>query len=423
VEWFKKTVTVTDRIENKPLLPLHKSLEQSFQLRTAYSTRDLVLMFICVLRTLGVKARLILSLQPLPLKPSSQELCSINKTTGKKESHRKKDTAIVKVENTNIRDVSEAATSKKSSKDENECFKSKKSESTSIQQNQKQVDDKCKKSNKKSSNLNVKLKTQCDNPVNRPRNDTDISNEKMDKPKRTLRSRKEIMNQYRDKSDSSEEGDVCSKDTRVACKQKQSPKNRISTPGHPRRRSTVDVTAVDQQKTLSKVEESRSNKGKKTVRAKTNNRGNSSHSADFVKRDENSDNDSDFVPESLSSHKSCNLKQTETADSSSESDFLPKKVTQKKSANRKVLDKGGSLDSGTSVDGKGTEKKKKKKKRNCCDIWTEVFLEEEEKWISVDVQSGKLHCVTELHVSQLISVCLSPSVQYITLRKVKFPMC
>jgi hypothetical protein len=26
-------------------------------------------------------------------------------------------------------------------------------------------------------------------------------------------------------------------------------------------------------------------------------------------------------------------------------------------------------------------------------------------------------------VSQLISVCLSPSVQYITLRKVKFPMC
>lgn len=39
----------------------------------------------------------------------------------------------------------------------------------------------------------------------------------------------------------------------------------------------------------------------------------------------------------------------------------------------------------------------KKKKGN--DVWIEVFLEEEEKWISVDLINGQVHCVKELHVS------------------------
>lgn len=38
-------------------------------------------------------------------------------------------------------------------------------------------------------------------------------------------------------------------------------------------------------------------------------------------------------------------------------------------------------------------------KRKGNDVWAEVFLEEEEKWISVDLGKGQVHCVSELHVS------------------------
>jgi xeroderma pigmentosum group C-complementing protein len=407
VEWFKKTVTVSDETENKPLLPLCESLQQSFQLRTAYSTRDLVLMFICILRTLGVKARLMMSLQPLPLKPSSQELCSINKIREKKKSDPKEDTAVVKVEKTDTRDVKQATTSKKSLEDGKKCLKGKKSESTSKIQVEKPVDDKRKKSNKISSNSNLKSKTQDNKPVKRSRNDADVSNGKSDKLKRTLRTRKETMNMYKDSSD---EDDTSNQETRVPCRKKQSPKTRVSSDGRSHKGPTDNVRFINQQKSLSKVKESRSNLGIKTVSVKTK-RGNSSQTASSIKKDSNSDSDSEFVPESLSRWKSCDFKRTESADSNSESDFEPKKATQKKkSTNGKMLDRRViASDSGTSIDGKGTQKKKKKKN---CDVWTEVFVEEEEKWISVDVQSGKLHCVAELHVSHLICIYDSSFLQH-----------
>lgn len=41
--------------------------------------------------------------------------------------------------------------------------------------------------------------------------------------------------------------------------------------------------------------------------------------------------------------------------------------------------------------------KDKKNKKVGNDVWVEVFVEEEEKWISVDVIKGQVHCVQELH--------------------------
>lgn len=40
-----------------------------------------------------------------------------------------------------------------------------------------------------------------------------------------------------------------------------------------------------------------------------------------------------------------------------------------------------------------------KKKKDGQDVWVEVFLECEEKWISVDVVSGRVHCVQEIAVN------------------------
>lgn len=400
VAWFKKTVTITESTENGTLLPLCESLQQSFQLRTAHSARDLVLMFICILRTLGVKARLIMSLQPLPLKPSNQDFGISNKMRKSNESKRK-DSKCVKGENTDVRDGSGAGTSKMSYQEINKCLKGKKSRSSTKLKDENQVDDTHKKKKERGSNSDLKSKTQEDKLVKRDRNDAGILDEKMDKLKRTLRARKEVINMYKDKSDSSDEADTSNQDRGVACGKKQSPNVRIKSDRHHHKRSLTDVSLTDKQKTSLKSAES----SRKIVKVKTSKRLSLCQMASSIKEDENSDSDSD---------QSCNFKTTESADSNSESDFKVKKITKKKkSTDGKVLDRGVlASDSGTSIDGEGIQKKKKK---NRCDVWTEVFLEEEEKWISVDVQSGKVHCIAELNVSRHLSVFIQyvfPDVSY-----------
>lgn len=36
---------------------------------------------------------------------------------------------------------------------------------------------------------------------------------------------------------------------------------------------------------------------------------------------------------------------------------------------------------------------------NKIDVWCEVFVEELEEWIAVDVVKGSVHCVNEIYVS------------------------
>jgi xeroderma pigmentosum group C-complementing protein len=146
-----------------------------------------------------------------------------------------------------------------------------------------------------------------------------------------------------------------------------------------------------QQKTLSKTAEN----SRKIAKVKTNKRGKSRQTASSIKEDEKNDSDSD---------QSFKFETRESADSNSENDFQPKKVTKKRrSSDGRLLHRAVlASDAGTGIDEEDAQKKKKKKNR--CDVWTEVFLEEEEKWISVDVQRGKVHCVAELHVSLSFSV-------------------
>jgi hypothetical protein len=398
LEWFKKTVTVADRIEtNASLLPLPNSLQQSFQSRTAHSTRDLVFMFICILRALGVKTRLILSLQPLPLKPSTEDLCGMKKTKKSKELGSEEGMGM-KVEKNDTEDTCEASTSKKSLKEQEKFSKDAESESVAKLQDEKQRDDKHKKVNKKSRNSNLKSKAQA---VKKPRNDLDIPEEKMQKLRRTLRARKETGNMYREKPDSSDEDDISNQDMSVACKEEQHPRIRIASGRH-RNRPAADVSRTGQQKTLLKVKGSE----RKSTEINAKRKRNLSQIASSLKEDESSD--SDFIPES----KSFTFKMTELGDSSSETESVSKKVMQKKATNKKVVDKEALVsDSGKSTDKKGAQKKKK----NCCDVWSEVFLEEEEKWISVDVQSGKFHCIAELHVSEPISAFAKHVAQYMIL--------
>nr|CAD7461369.1 unnamed protein product [Timema tahoe] len=92
VSWFTKTIS----INKKPVVstnnsPLIKLLEEQFEKKAANSIFEGVLMFVCILRTLGLKVRLVMSFQPLPLKPHGDELCSVNT---KKKNGNIKDKAI-----------------------------------------------------------------------------------------------------------------------------------------------------------------------------------------------------------------------------------------------------------------------------------------------------------------------------------------
>lgn len=82
-----------------------------------------------------------------------------------------------------------------------------------------------------------------------------------------------------------------------------------------------------------------------------------------------SEGDSDYIPEEIPSKKK-----------DSEDDFVPKTKVKKRAQIK-------------------PEDDDRKVKKQGMDVWVEVFLETEEKWISVDVTKGQVHCVKELFVS------------------------
>ncbi|KAJ8944958.1 hypothetical protein NQ318_013106 [Aromia moschata] len=95
-----------------------------------------------------------------------------------------------------------------------------------------------------------------------------------------------------------------------------------------------------------------------------------------------SESDSDYMPEPI---------KKKHHDSDSDLDyFVPRpKVKQRISFRNVKMDKKN-LSGDSDADKSGNKKKKG------VDVWAEVFLENEEKWISVDVVHGQVHCVNEL---------------------------
>lgn len=119
----------------------------------------------------------------------------------------------------------------------------------------------------------------------------------------------------------------------------------------------------------------------------------------------------------LSSQPSCSKSKQDTSvdsdyimseDDSDDNDFVsPKKKSNKKSItknspkqkeskiDRKVLSSESEAESATS----------KAEKKKGLDLWCEIFLEAEEKWISVDIVNKRYHCVEKLYANATHPVC------------------
>lgn len=79
----------------------------------------------------------------------------------------------------------------------------------------------------------------------------------------------------------------------------------------------------------------------------------------------------------------------EPEDEVSDEDFKPTKISPKPSTSRKIDRRVISSEDKTPKDK--------------TDVWCEVFVEELEQWIAVDVVRGKVHCTNEIYVSLLFN--------------------
>lgn len=86
------------------------------------------------------------------------------------------------------------------------------------------------------------------------------------------------------------------------------------------------------------------------------------------------------------------MKKKRNDSNASDADFLPPK---KKVAARKI----GNID--RRVLSTDSEHSNDEAKRKGLDIWCEIYVEEEEQWISVDIIKGQVHCVNQIYVGDI----------------------
>ncbi|XP_052751706.1 DNA repair protein complementing XP-C cells homolog isoform X2 [Galleria mellonella] len=105
------------------------------------------------------------------------------------------------------------------------------------------------------------------------------------------------------------------------------------------------------------------------------------------KNKKDSDEDSDFLPEEI----------VKSRESESDNDFKPSKISPKPSTSRKPST-GRKIDRRVvSTDDEAPQKK--------IDVWCEVFVEELEQWVCVDVITGKIHCADYIYGRATHPVC------------------
>lgn len=76
-EWFHRTFSVVEKPISRHTL-LEPVLRVQMSKKQAASNRTLVYIFVCILRAMGIHCRLVLSFQALPVRPPSDELCSLS---------------------------------------------------------------------------------------------------------------------------------------------------------------------------------------------------------------------------------------------------------------------------------------------------------------------------------------------------------
>ncbi|XP_067000076.2 DNA repair protein complementing XP-C cells homolog [Anabrus simplex] len=408
-KWFNKTIYVeksNSPDKKKESLPLQLSLQKQLATKVANSERDLVLLFICLLRSLGLSARLVISLQPLPLKPPADELCSLSskKTTqsSKKGKGSPKKSPKKKVGKPDGIPSNNAVPSQK----RGVMCREEAVERLKEFRNTGSGEHSSNKSSKTTSRPSTKSKSA-------------TTQKESNEANRSLRPRRESSVKYND-SESSDEGSLLVDTSTAHDKGVNIKKGGINDKKHAVQNSTKS-NSISKDKTEAKknsepgsVSKKPANTGgkDKSMKLRDGHKSNKLPSENIAKNSKHTNSKSvpcdgvvdngsdDFIPVASCSYQqkkvnSSVMKKKDKVQENGDSDFEPEeqKVRKRtsgpstKKVDRKVL-------SSDTDEGEGD---KKVSRKQGCDVWTEVYLEAEETWISVDVPRGKVHCVQELY--------------------------
>ncbi|KAJ2950533.1 hypothetical protein O0L34_g8778 [Tuta absoluta] len=105
-----------------------------------------------------------------------------------------------------------------------------------------------------------------------------------------------------------------------------------------------------------------------------------------------SDEDSDYLPEEIPRRKS-----------ESDDDFKPTKISPRPSTSRVAVLKKTEKKIDRRV--LSSEEHEIPAPKNRCDVWCEIFVEELEQWIAIDVIKGKVHCTGDIYTHCTHPVC------------------
>lgn len=324
VKWYSKTIELKENENDKNCKEdLSEQLCYQFEHKVAYSKKHLVFLFVVMMRTLGLKTRIVMSFQVVPVRPSNSDLGDVKV---KKESENKKQKIETK--------------KKEKVEKESEYFKNAPEEAAST--SKEKLDDKEKKKVVKKTSKKV--------PVSMPKVQEKKESSKPCTPK------KEIKLSDSD-SDESFSKHFKSSPIKLSKLKKETDEEKIKKLGESSEyfsSKKTDKKTSDKGDAKNKTKTKRSNK-KPNLKTPEN-----SKPVKKIKSGDSSDADSDFTPQSL------------------------QKNAAKKEIDRRVL---------------SSDEEAPVKKRQGVDVWVEIFLESEEKWISVDVPRQRIHCVNELFVS------------------------
>lgn len=369
-------------------------LEQNFSRKYAKSTKEMTFMFVAMLRAVGIEARLVISFQPVALKPQSDELLSINSKkkgrTSKKETKESSEaeddpapqTSQTTVTSPYFKGKEKTPAPKLTGKSKTKSDSGKESEAL----------DKAGPSSKPSSSAGKGNDSK--KKGRKPNSKSDATAEKSPTKSRDLR-RKTSRKSYVEKTDSENEDSD--------------------------EEETKPILSPDRKKGDKNLSERL--KAAAAKRIPTNRRFSAKASVQKTTKRKSQDSDSDFEPEpkedsgvessrsTASPVKKTTPRRSQSQSSDSDSDFekRPKASQSSKKTPKKTPTKGRQSKGRSSKGGKSQSKDDDsgKKQLTCSgfDYWVEVYLKDEDRWTCADVPSKKVDSTKEILAKATQPVC------------------
>ncbi|XP_030755957.1 DNA repair protein complementing XP-C cells homolog [Sitophilus oryzae] len=456
LSWYKKTMDVLEKPVPSDIL-LEKCLCLQMSRKEAYNKKMLAFIFVAIIRSLGIQCRIVMSLQVEPLRPPVDELLSERKTAVDKPT--KKNNEQVTLGESSCKSKTNVKEENKLSTVKNEEIRLNKSNISLKEKLQNKDNDRSSKiskdvkkhlNNTVTSQLKKDKTTESKSSVTKKIN-THLRTTEADSTSSKLKN-KSTSSQSSDsaKRGKSKQDNINKKVENTNLKQVSASESETKVSNATKRKTKLDLTKL--KKTPLNLE--------KNIENKTNSKRYKSTSIPQLDGNYDSDSDFDDKRRTRSCKKSSskpdlkelrkntpllngksgkkvpiNLEKAQSKGKSRQLDvrediinLVKGRITeQKRNDSSRMVRKRKSMPDNDSdsdiptpirkkyhssdddfvpkvkvkrrvqVPGKIVEEKPKLEKNNKNDVWVEVFLDAEEKWISVDVANGKLHCVKELY--------------------------